>query len=672
MFSSSFCPPFLRRRTTERYIRAGTEEGGSATPDASAKKSIWALLKGDAVVLRRLAPYLWPASDLSLKVRVVLSLVLLVVAKLFTILVPITYKHSVDDLSTDPAKGGPTFPVQWILLYAFLRLLSSASGDIRDAAFVRVTQNALKQAALDTFDHLHSLSLRFHMHRQTGMVLKALERGINGINFLLSMLLFNIVPTLLEMLLVCGYLLIFYEFLFSFMTFVTIVSYITFTLVVTEWRNKFRREMNDKDNDASNKAVDSLINYETVKYFCNERHESKRYGAALTEKMVAAEKSYTSLALLNIGQSAIIAVGCLAVMLLAGRRAVDGDMTVGDFVLVNTYLLQLYLPLGFLGTSYRMIKTSLVDLENMFALLDEQHDVLDHPDAKELVVRRAAVKFDRVMFAYEDPSKPVLRDISFEIPPGRTVAVVGPTGAGKSTLARLLFRFYDVNSGSITIDGQDISRVTQTSLRRSIGVVPQDTVLFNDTIAYNIKYGRAEEDIDQVDDEEMFAAAKLAQIHDFIVSLPEGYNTKVGERGLRLSGGEKQRVSIARAILKNPPIMIFDEATSALDTHTEKLIQSSLRQVSKGRTTLIVAHRLSTIVDADEILVLAASSSKEKKVGEGEEEEEQGGIVERGTHEELLALNGRYKAMWDKQLEITREKKPEESQEEQEDKGKDK
>jgi len=479
---------------------------------------------------------------------------------------------------------------------------------------------------LDIFNHLHALSLRFHLNRQTGGILRAIERGTSSASYLLSMLLFNILPIFIEVGLTCIVLISVYDVLFTIITLVTVIVYVVYTILVTEWRNKYRRLMNEKDNESTNKAVDSLINFETVKYFCNEDHEAQRYEHALNEKVDAAVKSTNSLSLLNSGQALIIALGTFFVMILASKRVATGGMTVGDFVMVNAYMLQLYTPLNFLGTSYRMIKQSMVDLENLFTLLDEPIEVSDADGARRLHILDAEVKFKNVTFSYKNDS-PIINNVSFTIRSGQTVAVVGPTGSGKSTLARLLFRFYDLDSGTITIDGQDITQVTQQSLRKAIGVVPQDTVLFNETIRYNIMYGRPD-----ATDEEVQRAARLAQIHDFIMGLPDGYLTKVGERGLRLSGGEKQRVSIARALLKNPAVLIFDEATSALDTHTEKEIQTALKEASKGRTTLVIAHRLSTIVDADLILVL-----------------QRGVVVEQGTHEELLHMEGEYAEMWHRQ-----------------------
>eukprot|EP01121_Diplochlamys_sp_Union-15-3_P019490 TRINITY_DN7363_c0_g1_i1.p1 TRINITY_DN7363_c0_g1~~TRINITY_DN7363_c0_g1_i1.p1 ORF type:complete len:616 (-),score=88.59 TRINITY_DN7363_c0_g1_i1:3-1655(-) len=533
---------------------------------------------------------------------------------------------AVDDLSG--VKGKIMFPIYPVLLYGLLRFLSNAGNDIRSSIFMKVQLEASREAALDTFKHLTELSLRFHLQRKTGTILRAIERGSSSINSILSFLLFNIIPTLLELTFVCIILLSNYKAWFALIIVSVIGIYVTFTLAITEWRIKYRRSMNNHNNVANNKAVDALLNIETVKYFTNERHEYKRYDEAWNLYIEASVKSQNSLALLNIGQTAIITLGVTGIMLLAGKYASSSppSMTVGDFVMVNTYLLQLYVPLGFLGTSYRMIKTSLVDLENMFSLLKEEIDIKDAPGAYKLEVKNGDIQFSDVSFSYGD--RPILKKVSFEIPSGHMVAIVGPTGSGKSTIARLLFRFYDVDSGLITIDGQNISRIKKRSLRKNIGVVPQDTVLFNESIEYNIRYGRID-----ATQEEIEKSAEIAHIHDFIMSLPAGYNTPVGERGLRLSGGEKQRVSISRALLKDPKIMIFDEATSSLDTKTEKDIQSSLLRASKGRTTLVIAHRLSTIVDADMILVL--------KDGE---------IIEKGTQQELLQLGGEYADMWLQQL----------------------
>jgi ATP-binding cassette subfamily B protein len=492
--------------------------------------------------------------------------------------------------------------------------------------FAKVEQRAVRRLALSAFKHLHALSLRFHLDRRTGGLARAVERGTQAVDFLLTFILFNIVPTLIEILVVCAILWRLYDWEFAAVTFATIALYVGFTFAVTDWRVRFRQEMNARDSEANSKSVDALLNYETVKYFANEAHEAERYDRSLQAYEKAAVKSGTSLAALNIGQGLIIAGGLVGVMLLAAQGVAEKRMSVGDFVLVNAYLIQLYMPLNFLGMVYRNIKQSLVDLEQMLTLLKVAPEIVDRPGAPPLKVTEGAVGFRQVDFRY-DPRRPILEDIDFTIAPGHTLAIVGPSGAGKSTIARLLFRFYDVDGGAIAIDGQDIRGVTQDSLRRAIGVVPQDTVLFNDTIRYNIGYGCPGASRTEIED-----AARFAHIHDFIIRLPDGYETVVGERGLKLSGGEKQRVAIARVILKSPEILIFDEATSALDTRTEREIQTSLAEIAAGRTTLIIAHRLSTIVDADQILVL-----------------DQGRIVERGHHRELIALGGVYAAMWARQ-----------------------
>ena len=579
--------------------------------------------------LKGLGPYLWPRDSFELRARVVLALALLIAGKLVNITVPIFYKEAVDALSgSGAASAAIAVPVGMILAYGFARIMSQGFNQLRDGVFAKVGQRAVRRIALSAFRHIHSLSLRFHLERRTGGLARAIERGIAGIEFLLSFMLFNVIPTLFEIIVVSAILWRLYNWQFAAVTLATIVVYIAFTFIVTDWRVRFRREMNERNSEANTKSVDSLLNYETVKYFANEEHEAERYDRSLRAYERAAVKSETTLALLNIGQVTIIAIGLIGIMLLAGQGVAAGQMTVGDFVLVNTYLIQLYQPLNFLGMVYRNIKQSLTDLEQMMSLLKIAPEIEDRPGAPALAVRSGAVTFRHVDFRY-DPRREILRDVDFAVPPGAKVAIVGPSGAGKSTIARLLFRFYDVTDGAIEIDGQDIRDVTQDSLRRAIGVVPQDTVLFNDTIFYNIAYGRPGASRAEIEE-----AAGFAHIHDFIAALPDGYQTMVGERGLKLSGGEKQRVAIARVILKAPRILIFDEATSALDTKTEREIQASLAEVAAGHTTLVIAHRLSTVVDADQILVLEA-----------------GRIVERGNHRELLLRGGVYAAMWARQQE---------------------
>ncbi len=581
----------------------------------------------DVRVIRSLMPFLWSANGFELRARVVIALAMLGVAIAANVGVPLVYKEAVDALT--PGKDLVlALPLAMIGAYGLLRLASVASGEIRDAIFAKVTQHAIRTVALRVFEHLHRLSLRFHLDRQTGGLSRAIERGAKGIEFTLAFMLFSIIPTLIEILVVCVILWALYDFWFALVTFITIGSYIWFTLMITEWRLRFRREMNARDQEASTRAIDSLLNFETVKYFGNETHEARRYDHALARYETAAVKNKTSLSLLNVGQAAIISGGLTGVMIMAGMGVTGGTMTLGDFVLVVTYLMQLYLPLGFLGYVYREVKQSLTDMEAMFDLVQVPPDVTDREGAAPLVLSGGEVVFDDVSFGYR-PDRPILKNVSFRVPAGRKVAIVGPSGAGKSTISRLLFRFYDVDGGCIAIDGQDLRDITQDSLRGAIGIVPQDTVLFNDTVHYNIAYGRP-----GAADQEIKAAARLAAIHDFIASTPDGYETRVGERGLKLSGGEKQRVAIARTMLKRPTVLVFDEATSALDSHTEKEIQAALRAVSVDHTTLVIAHRLSTVVDADEIIVL-----------------DNGAIVERGTHQALLDAHGRYAAMWARQQE---------------------
>jgi len=586
-----------------------------------------ARLKDELRALEGLAPYLWPRDARGLRVRVVLAVALLLAGKLVNVYVPVLYKHAVDVLA--PANVVVIVPIAVIIAYGVARVMSQGFNELRNAVFAKVGQRAVRQLTLTAFRHVHALSLRFHLARRTGALSRAIERGTAGIDFLLSFMLFNVVPTLFEILLVCAILWRLYDWRFAVVIFTTITVYIAFTFLVTDWRVRFRREMNERNSEASTKAVDAMLNFETVKYFANEEHEARRYDAALQAYERAAVKSEATLAVLNVGQGVVIGAGLAAVMILAGQGVATATMTVGDFVLVNAYLIQLYTPLNFLGIVYRNIKQSLTDLEQMMALLVVKPDIVDRPAAPALIVGSAAVTFRHVDFRY-DPRRPILCDVDFRLPPGATVAVVGPTGAGKSTIARLLFRFYDVDAGAVEIDGQDIRVVSQDSLRRVIGVVPQDTVLFNDTIYYNIAYGRPGAPRAAIE-----GAARLARVHDFIAALPDGYDTVVGERGLKLSGGEKQRVAIARVILKAPKILVFDEATSALDTKTEREIQASLAEVSAGRTTLVIAHRLSTIIDADEILVL-----------------DRGHIVERGHHCELLQRQSVYAAMWARQQEV--------------------
>ncbi|WP_028450985.1 ABCB family ABC transporter ATP-binding protein/permease [Chitinilyticum aquatile] len=570
----------------------------------------------DWQTIKSLLPYLW-----AYKGRVLLALGLLIAAKFANVGVPLVLKDIVDAL--DASKHPLAVPLALVLAYGGLRLASAIMGEARDAVFAKVTQGAIRRVALQVFEHLHRLSLRFHLERQTGGVNRDIDRGTKGISFLLNFTLFNILPTLVEIVLVALVLLKKYEWYFAGITFGTIALYIAFTLGVTEWRMGWRKQMNELDSSANSKAVDSLLNYETVKYFNNERWEARRYDESLAKWEDVAIKSQVSLNFLNAGQACIIALGVTGLVWLAAADVVAGRMSLGDLVLVNAFLLQLYGPLNFLGFVYREIKHALADMDKMFALMGRNAEITDAPDARPLSTKAAEVRFDAVEFGY-DPERQILFGVDFTIPAGGTLAVVGASGAGKSTLSRLLYRFYDVQSGGIRINGEDIRGLQQHTLREHIGIVPQDTVLFNDTIYYNIAYGKP-----NASREEIIEAAKSAHIHDFIAALPQGYDTIVGERGLKLSGGEKQRVAIARTILKNPPILIFDEATSALDSKTEKAIQAELKAISANRTTLIVAHRLSTIADADEILVM-----------------EGGRVIERGTHRALLDAGGVYARMW--------------------------
>lgn len=590
--------------------------------------------------LRTMLPYLWPQGLPGLRLRVVLAMILLLISKLIIVYVPFLYKAAVDSLSGGVAGEGADIatrvarhidllavPLALIVAYGVARALHQIFAQGRDAIFADVGQHAMRQVALKTFQHVHGLSLRFHLERRTGGLSRTIDRGIKGIDFLLRFTLFNIAPTLIEILLVAGVMLYVFDIWFMLATLAIVAFYVWFTFKVTEWRTRHRRIMNDRDTEANTKAIDSLLNFETVKYFNNEAHESARYDQALAGYQKAAVTTQKSLAFLNGGQGIIIAIGLALVMLMAANGVIAGRLTLGDFVLVNAMLIQLFVPLNLLGSVYREIKQSLIDMETMFNLLDEPAEIKDVTGAAALVVGAGEIRFDHVCFSYER-ERPILKDVSFTVPPGRKLAIVGPSGAGKSTISRLLFRFYDLDAGSITIDGQDIAKVTQRSLRAAIGMVPQDTVLFNDTIRYNIRYGRPD-----ASDAEVAEAARHAHIAEFIDSLPKGYDARVGERGLKLSGGEKQRVAIARTLLKSPRILVLDEATSALDTHTEREIQASLSEIAEGRTTLVIAHRLSTIVDADEILVLAA-----------------GRIAERGTHASLLARNGAYADLWRRQL----------------------
>ena len=598
----------------------------AGAPGAKPQRSDWA-------TLQRLLPYLW-----QYKVRVVLALAFMVAAKMANVSVPLLLKQLVDAMSIKPGSVEALLvvPLGLLLAYGGLRLCTSLFTELRELVFAKATEGATRSIALQVFGHLHALSLRFHLERQTGGMTRDIERGTRGVQSLISYSLYSIIPTLIEVAMVLALLGTQFDMGYVWITLVALVLYITFTVVVTEWRTKFRREMNELESTSQTRAIDSLLNYETVKYFNNEAFEGRRYDEALEKLRRARIKSQTTLSMLNTGQQLVIAVALVLMLYRATQGVVNGEMTLGDLVMVNAFMIQLYIPLGFLGVLYREIKQSLTDLDKMFVLLEKEREIADSPDAQPLVLDGPpAVKFENVRFSYE-PAREILHGISFEIPSGKTVAVVGPSGSGKSTLARLLYRFYDVTNasngaeagphgfGRITINGQDIKQVTQSSVRQAIGIVPQDTVLFNDTIEYNILYGRPEAGHDAA-----VQAAQAAHIHSFIERLPLGYRTMVGERGLKLSGGEKQRVAIARTLLKNPPIVIFDEATSALDSANERAIQAELKTAARNKTTLVIAHRLSTVVDAHEILVLV-----------------NGEIVERGTHSDLVARGGVYAGMW--------------------------
>ena len=579
-------------------------------------------------ILKDMLPFLWPKGHPGLKARVVFALVALVLSKVVTVATPYSFKYATDALTAagDAATVVLSAVVFFVLAYGVGRIMMVALAQLRDAVFAKVSQRAVRELAVSTFRHMHALSLKFHLERRTGGLSRIVSRGTMGVDTVLRFSLFNTLPTILEIFLVAGVLTWSFGWIYGAVIIVTVILYVWYTYAATEWRISIRRTMNDADTDANTKAVDSLLNFETVKYFGNEEHEAERYGRSMAKYEVAAIKTWVSLAVLNAGQAFIYAVGLTIVMVMSALAVRAGNGTVGDFVMVNALMIQLYMPLNFIGSSYREIKQGLIDVEQMFSLLKVNAEIRDKPDAKALVAGQGEVEFDNVTFAY-DPERPILKGLSLRVPAGKTLAIVGPSGAGKSTISRLLYRFYDVSGGRILVDGQDISDVTQKSLRAAIGMVPQDTVLFNDTIRYNIRYGRPD-----ATDEEVEAAARMAQIHDFVMSLPKGYDSMVGERGLKLSGGEKQRVSIARTILKGPPILILDEATSALDTFTEHQIQQALKKVSENRTTLVIAHRLSTVVDADEIIVL-----------------DKGVAAERGTHDKLLRKKGVYAAMWNRQ-----------------------
>mgnify|MGYP000242817319 FL=1 len=575
----------------------------------------------------RVVPYLWPKDRFDFRVRVILALVLLVLAKIVINFAPFLYRDAVNALTETGNSPFLLGAVGMTVAYGGSRILSRGFEQLRDVVFAVVAQRAFRNLALETFQHIHKLSLRYHISRKTGALSRVIERGVKGLEFLLRFLLFSVGPLVLELLIIAGIMLFWFDYLYLAVIVVMIAAYVWFTFKVTEWRVKIRKFMNDQDTDANQKAIDSLLNYETVKYFSAEEREANRYDGAIKQYEKAALTTAYSLAFLNFGQSLIITAGLIIVMVMAALGVQSGHLTVGDFVMVNAYMIQITMPLNFLGTVYREIRQGLVDMSEMFNLLEQPAEILDSENATELKIAGGHISLENITFGY-DVARPILQNVSLEIRPKETIAIVGPSGSGKSTIGRLLFRFYDAQQGTIKIDGQDISDITQKSLHSCIGVVPQDTVLFNDTIYYNIAYG-----LDSAPREAVEKAAKDAQIHDFISSLPEGYETTVGERGLKLSGGEKQRVGIARTLLKNPPILLLDEATSALDTETEHEIREALHNASEGRSVLTIAHRLSTIADADRILVL-----------------ESGSIVEMGTHEDLLLKKGRYYSLWTKQL----------------------
>ncbi|MGJ8604789.1 MAG: ABCB family ABC transporter ATP-binding protein/permease [Marivita sp.] len=582
--------------------------------------------RSGARTIRKVGPYLWPVDKPWVKRRVVIAIACLIIAKVVNVMAPLLFGKAVDALSgevSDLMLGG----IGLTLAYGVARLMNVGFQQLRDGVFAKVGQRALRALALETFTHIHRLSMRYHITRKTGGLSRIIERGVKGVDFLLRFMLFSVGPLILELTLIMGFLWFLLDVRYMGVVMVTIVIYVWFTFKVTEWRVRLRREMNAQDTDANQKAIDSLLNFETVKYFGAETREADRYDQSMERYEGAAVKTATSLALLNFGQSVIITAGLITVMVMAALGVQNGTLTVGDFVMVNAYMIQITMPLNFLGTVYREIRQALVDMGEMFDLLEQPQEVSDKPGAPHVRVSEGAVRFEDVKFGY-DPARSILKGVSLYVRSGENVALVGPSGSGKSTIGRLLFRFYDVSGGSVKIDGQDVRDVTQDSLHDAIGVVPQDTVLFNDTIRYNIAYGRA-----GATEADIIGAARAAQIHDFILSLPEGYDTMVGERGLKLSGGEKQRVGIARTLLKNPPILILDEATSALDSETEASIQGALKLASEGRTVITIAHRLSTIADADRIVVL-----------------EDGLVAEEGTHDDLLARNGRYAALWNRQM----------------------